>query len=63
MLQKQKLLVKKGRQLEIPTGMVLISFSSGFFRQLSVVSFLHFSSPESLLSFLSELLVGEQTCY
>lgn len=62
MLQKQKLLVK-GRQPEIPTGVVVISFSSGFFHQHSVVSFFHFSFPESFLSFLSELLVGEQTCY
>ena len=47
MFPKQKLLVQKGRQLEIPGGLVAVSFSSGAFRQRSATPFPHFSSEPS----------------
>lgn len=55
----------EGRQLEIPSGMVAISFSSGFFRQLSAVPFPHLSFASlPLLSFsflLSSLSLLEES--
>lgn len=57
----QKVLVHKGRQLEIPSSVVAISFSSGFFHQLSPTPFLHFSFPGSPVPFfLPERPGGEQ---